>query len=118
MIRDNYTLLSVVGAAAFATLAVWAFRSGGQPRLWAAWLGATAVLAAVILSQAQQLANGETPLRAYWLVAIVPTLAATLFVNFTGRSRQPAALQLLGAGAICWVLIPGMLLFGLYGVGG
>ena len=117
MDRNSYILISVVIAAAFAVLAVWAYRSGGRGRLWAAWLGATATLGALAIFLTQRTPTSETPFMAYLLVAIVPTLAATAFVDIMGRRQQPAAVQVLGAGAICWVLMPGMLLLGTYGIG-
>lgn len=117
MDRNSYILLSVVIAVSFAVLAVWSYRSGGRGRLWATWVGATIALGAVAMYLTRQSVTNETPFAAYLLVAVVPTLAATIFVDVVGRREQSAVLQVLGAGAICWVLMPGMLLLGTYGVG-
>lgn len=118
MSRDAYTSFFVAVAAIFAILATVAHRSGGRWRLWLAWVGSAIVLGVMGVLDWWRLPSKETPLVAYILVAVVPTLAAAAFVQWTGDQRQPLAAQLGGAGAICWVLIPGMLLLGTYGFGG
>jgi hypothetical protein len=59
----------------------------------------------------------ESPLAAYLLSAIVPTLASTAFIAWSGRQRFPMVAQLVGGAAIGFLLIPGTLLFGAYVLG-
>ena len=117
MSSHQIVLLSIAVASVFSALSLWARQSGGRRRLWLTW--AVCTLAFVILNVANwhRMPVKETPLAAYILVAVVPTLAAATFIDWTRASDQPLIIQFLGAVAICWVLMPGMLLIGLYGIG-
>lgn len=108
--------LSIAIAAAFAASAVWARRTGGQRRLLVAWAIWTLLLAMASAWVWQSAPHTEGRPEVYVLLSIVPTLAATAFVSWAAAERAPLPAQLIGAGIICWVMMPAMALLGYYGL--
>lgn len=114
---STYALIFATAPFAFAAAAVWAYRSGGMPRLWGVWVVATAALEALAVRDWLRIDTKEVPLVAYLLLACGPTLAAVWAVRWGARKELSPVVQALAAGTVAWAAIFPSLLIGAYLLG-
>ena len=110
MTASQYAAVNVGIAIGFASVSTVVYRVVGRRGLWLTWLLGTGVLGVLGYLDWVHTPGNETPPSAYFLVATVPTLAAAAFIQSAGGQRYTLAVQLIGAAAICWVLIAVMIL--------
>jgi hypothetical protein len=110
MTPSQYAAVSVGIAIGFASVSTVVYRVVGRRGLWLTWFLSTGVLGVLVYLDWVRTPGNETPPSAYFLVPTVPTLAAAAFIQSAVRQRYPLAVQLIGAAAICWVLMPVMIL--------
>jgi len=82
-----------------------AYRAVGRRGLRLTWLRSTGVLGVLGSFDRVRTPGNETPPRANFLAATVPTLAAAAFIQSAVRQRYSLAVQLIGAAATCRVLM-------------
>ena len=104
MNRTTYWLFLLMAAWGFAAVATWGARSGGPRRLWLASSGVIVLLLLLGLLDRMRTSVSETPLHTYALIAVAPTLAATVLIQWLVSRGASVGTQVL-AGGLTWFCV-------------
>lgn len=94
----SFWLLALTLSVAFAAVAVWAHRTGGNRRLWLASLVTSLIVLGLGVVDWRGQSSVETPLHTYILLAVVPTAAIALLVRSTVAGRIHPVLRIVLGG--------------------